>query len=383
MANDVAIVGCGLAGATLAALLAERGHHVTVLEKTSFPRDKLCGEFLSTETIGLLERTGCLAQVMAKKPALMTRTHLTTASGASFTYALPGTALGFSRVALDTLLMEHARARGAVVVTEATVSDIVRHTDDYEVAYTKAGERLTLRARVVIGSQGRRTRLDRTLSRPFAADRSSFFGFKAHQTLTDDAPGRATAAALAGTVEVHAFPGGYGGLCFTESGAVNLCMLLDRSRIAGKVEWERVRNEILPRNPTLATRLAGLRDDGSEVQAVAQVPFVMKEQQRDGVFFVGDAAGMIAPAAGDGQAMAIDSAHFLASFIHEALGNAKDIDRIAGEWQRAWRRRYGMRLRVGGVFQNLLLRGATASAALRAASAFPPLGRAVIALTRG
>ena len=378
---DVVVVGCGPAGATLAALLATRGVSVVVLEKSTFPRDKLCGEFLSTETLALLERAGCRDAILAQSPARMTATRFTGASGVSFTSALPGTALGLSRFALDTVLMEHARARGANIVTAATVTKITRANDDFEVMYRKEDIETAVRARFVVGSHGRRTRLDRTLARPFAAGTSPFFGFKAHQRVSDDTAGQHTRDALNGTVEVHCFSGGYCGLALVEAGAVNACMLLDKRRLVGKVDWLTVREEITKRNPALAARFAGLRDDGSEVQAVAQIPFVMKEQHRDGVFFVGDAAGMIAPVAGDGQAMAIDSAHLLAPILLTALTRSGDDG--TRQWQSAWRQRYRTRLRVGLALQTMLLREGVADHALRLASTFPALGRAFIAYTRG
>ncbi|MGZ8710980.1 MAG: NAD(P)/FAD-dependent oxidoreductase, partial [Thermoanaerobaculia bacterium] len=55
---EVAIIGAGPAGSTLAALLAERGVQVTLFDKDTFPRDKLCGEFLSYDALPILEPLG-------------------------------------------------------------------------------------------------------------------------------------------------------------------------------------------------------------------------------------------------------------------------------------------------------------------------------------
>src|SRR6266852_771457 len=55
---DVAIVGAGPAGSTLAALLARRGVSVALIDRDLFPRDKLCGEFLSYDALPILERFG-------------------------------------------------------------------------------------------------------------------------------------------------------------------------------------------------------------------------------------------------------------------------------------------------------------------------------------
>ena len=55
---DIAIIGGGPAGATLAALMAGAGWSVAVVERAEFPRRKVCGEFLSATTIPILARLG-------------------------------------------------------------------------------------------------------------------------------------------------------------------------------------------------------------------------------------------------------------------------------------------------------------------------------------
>jgi flavin-dependent dehydrogenase len=56
---DIAIIGGGVAGSTAAALLAQHGLQVILIEKGTFPRQKVCGEFLSPEGADVLSRLGC------------------------------------------------------------------------------------------------------------------------------------------------------------------------------------------------------------------------------------------------------------------------------------------------------------------------------------
>src|SRR5438874_9027548 len=58
MRPDVLIVGGGPAGATAAALLARAGRDVVVVEKSPFPRRKVCGEFVAASGIALLGELG-------------------------------------------------------------------------------------------------------------------------------------------------------------------------------------------------------------------------------------------------------------------------------------------------------------------------------------
>jgi geranylgeranyl reductase family protein len=54
---DVAIIGAGPAGSTAAYIIGKLGFNVILIDKCSFPRDKLCGGLISAKTMKLLERT--------------------------------------------------------------------------------------------------------------------------------------------------------------------------------------------------------------------------------------------------------------------------------------------------------------------------------------
>ena len=58
MESDVVVVGAGPGGSATAAHLARRGLHVTLLEKVTFPRDKVCGDGLTPRAVKQLIRLG-------------------------------------------------------------------------------------------------------------------------------------------------------------------------------------------------------------------------------------------------------------------------------------------------------------------------------------
>ncbi|MGH8055832.1 MAG: NAD(P)/FAD-dependent oxidoreductase, partial [Candidatus Entotheonellia bacterium] len=60
---DVAVIGGGVAGSVVGALLAQGGLRVVLLEKGTFPREKVCGEFLSPDGVDLLRRLGVWSQL--------------------------------------------------------------------------------------------------------------------------------------------------------------------------------------------------------------------------------------------------------------------------------------------------------------------------------
>src|SRR4051794_24125310 len=98
-AFDVAIVGAGPAGSTLAAILAKHGRSVALIDRDTFPRDKLCGEFLSYDALPILEAFGI---DLAGAPEITTcriigRTR-------TMELDLPHPARGVSRLLLDSTL---------------------------------------------------------------------------------------------------------------------------------------------------------------------------------------------------------------------------------------------------------------------------------------
>src|SRR4051794_14113396 len=78
---DVAIAGAGLAGSALALMLARGGARVALLDPARFPREKLCGEFLSPECWGAFDRLGIAPDVEAAGYHAIRTVRVTTPSG--------------------------------------------------------------------------------------------------------------------------------------------------------------------------------------------------------------------------------------------------------------------------------------------------------------
>lgn len=397
---EIVLVGGGLAGSALAALLARRGRDVVLFERDHLPRDKLCGEFLSGESYSLLQEIGCLEEFLSHHPPEITRARFTSPSGFELQTGLPSHGFGIRRRILDDLLLRHAARAGARVFEGASVRQVER-------APAAGATRRVWEARVqvrrrspgdsrdhieewsaplVVGAYGRRDGLDKSLDRPFLRDASPHVGMQSHLQLASGPPGQGVAARLERVVEIHTFEGGYCGLNLVETGAVNVCLLLEERLLKRcATRWPDVLAMAAGANPALAPRLEGLRSGGDGVRTVAQVPFSLKERSRGSLLFAGDAAGMIAPLCGDGQAMALRSATLLAELIVECwpLRTAEDFDQLATRWDRLWWKEFGLRLRIGRILQRLALRRATAEIGLRTVRALPGLARLLTRATRG
>jgi len=123
-AVEVAVIGAGPAGSTLAALLAERGVEVALYDRDAFPRDKLCGEFLSYDALPVLEPLGALDAIDRAGAPRISHCRIV---GANRTYELvfPHEARGVSRLFFDDLLVRTAVARGATLL-DLTESNLTK-----------------------------------------------------------------------------------------------------------------------------------------------------------------------------------------------------------------------------------------------------------------
>ena len=188
-------------------------------------------------------------------------------------------------------------------------------------------------------------------------------------------------------MEIHLFREGYCGLSRVEGGLINVCLLIRREFLQSlsAPRWDEVCGEMRARSASLRERLPELVPAEEDVHAVAGLGFSPKEASRGSVLFLGDAAGMIAPLCGDGQAMALESAVRLADAIggFPARMGDGDLAALARGWDAAWTGRFSRRLWLGKLLQSSLLRVPAAEASVRLASALPRLASALVRATRG
>ncbi|HQU93216.1 MAG TPA: FAD-dependent monooxygenase, partial [Pyrinomonadaceae bacterium] len=127
---DAVIVGAGPAGSSAAIRLANAGRTVLLVDKATFPRHKLCGEFVSPECLDHLADLAVMPQVSLRGPQQISKTVFYSTGGRSFSVASRWLAqnnndsIGLSRRALDQVLLERAIECGVTVETEVTVLNV-------------------------------------------------------------------------------------------------------------------------------------------------------------------------------------------------------------------------------------------------------------------
>lgn len=312
MVSEVLVIGGGIAGGAAALQLARGGVPVRLLERETGPHHKICGEFLSVEAQRDLGRIGFDVARLGAVP--IDRLRLIRGSRRVET-KLPFTALGISRMRLDEALLEAAGQAGARVERGVKVTRI----GDGEV-HSSAG---SCRAAQLLLATGKHD--VRGAPRGDAPADDSPVGFKMHWRV---APGQARA--MAGTIELVLFDGGYAGLQLVTDDILNLCLIVRRSRLLGAGgSWPGLLDALM-REEHIARRLGEAEPLFVRPLTIANLPFGHvfdpDAAMSGGCFRLGDQGALTAPLTGDGMAIAVRSARLAVACIIGG-GGAADYHR--------------------------------------------------------
>lgn len=372
---DVLVIGGGPAGSTLAASLAARGYRVGVLERKTFPRRKLCGEFLAPEGVALLHRLGVLESVLARGAQPVRQAVFVSTRGRTWRIPLDrfpegvGFGLGISRAALDHRLLEHARDQGADVLEGVCViAPIMRGERIVGVnGRARASEKpISFHASLVIDASGRSRVLWPVANRRRVSSR--LFAFSVHLRGVEG---------IQESVELYFYPSGYGGLVRIEDGLCNLCAITtqDVMRCAGH-RLERLLEATIAQNPLAREKLRRARPEGT-VLGCGPLEFALHARTRDHLA-IGDAAAQSDPFLGQGMSLALASGLVAAACVDEAFGRG-DPRRLIPDVARASRRLFLRRWGVGRLLRPLVLQQEMRELVL---SCLPQEGRAQRVLLR-
>ncbi|HET7451292.1 MAG TPA: NAD(P)/FAD-dependent oxidoreductase [Thermoanaerobaculia bacterium] len=353
MTFDVAIVGAGPAGTSAAIELARAGRSVVVLEKDRFPRDKVCGEFLSPEALSDLARWGVAARIEAEPVERIRGGAFFFGRGRKIEFPLPRPAIGVSRRILDTRLAEEAARSGAEVRFETRVEAIEGSpAEGFGITVAEGG---AIAARAALAAWGRWSPLDRAFGREFATrTRGRWFGWSRHDA--------GDGSRIAGRIHLHFFRGGYCGLSRIENGIVNFAgVVAERelrrrlgTAIDGSGGWDRFLGALVESEPDLAADLAPLHPV-REILGTSAVFFEPHAPAFRGVLAAGDAAGIRDPFTGDGQATAIRGGVAAARVVERFLRGEIEPAALERTHRSVWRREFGHAFRWDGVFRRALL----------------------------
>jgi len=335
---DLIVIGGGPAGTATAILCARKGARVLLLERGRLPRHKVCGEFVSAESLGLLaelldqQQDGDLLRDAIRIPRA--RMFL---DGRVLQTRIEPAAASIARLDLDAALWKAAEHAG-VEARQQVTAQRVAGTGPFVVTSSQ-GEH---GARAVVNATGRWSNLNAE-SRPNGKAGAKWIGLKAH--FAESAP--------PASVDLYFFDGGYCGIQpvnlagGAEPQRINACAMV-RADVASTM------TEILALHPALrerARRWQALSDPVS----VGPLLFRKPQPEADGMLRVGDAAAFVDPFVGDGISLALRSGALAAECLIPFFAGKCDVGEAARRYAERYERQLAPVLQTSSRIRRMLL----------------------------
>jgi len=355
---DVLVVGAGPAGVAAALGAKTRGLDVVVVDKATFPRDKTCGDGLTTGALRLLERLGVDVPSITGS-ATVRETVLVSPSGRQVTLPLPNGGVHSAvvpRLELDAALVARAREAGVRIRDACPLTELSAQGDRMEARLGDDGDRIT--TRFVVAADGHYSATRRLAGPSAPADVGTWHAARQYFARVDDPRQWVLFEPdlLPGYAWVFPLPGGRANVGFG---------VLRDGRSGGALK--RLWSSVLARTSLRAVL-------GSEAQPEAPyrawpIPasYDPRRLTAGRVLYVGDAAAVVDPMTGEGIAQALESGMLAA----EAIARGGEPDFVAARYRRAVHVSLGRDLRFAGALQRLLRSTLGARAAIRAAGLTP------------
>ena len=355
---DVIVVGAGPAGSTTAYYLAQAGLDVLMLEKSTFPREKVCGDGLTPRGVKALvamgisvsEQDGWVRNKGLRVIGAGQRLELPWPELSSY----PGYGLVRPRTDLDQMLARRAQQAGARLCEGVTVTGPVLDDRTGRIAgvTAKSGEdgEHSYRGRIVVAADGNSSRLSVAMGlrkrddRPLGVAVRTYYRSPRHD---DD-----HLESWLDLWESDRLLPGYGWIFGMGDGTSNVGLgLLNTSAAFAHTDYHALLRKWLAGMPaewgfTEENRTQPIRG------AALPMGFNRTPHYYQGLLLVGDAGGMVNPFNGEGIAYAMESGEILARTITQALARARraETERVLAGYPRALSDAYGGYYAVGRLF---------------------------------
>lgn len=366
---DLIVVGAGPAGSACAITAARAGAKVLLLEKDRFPRHKVCGEFISGESLRLLASllTGSNQkgaprprqserrdfEELAARPLIASAQLFLDNKVARLPVFPP--ARSIPRFDLDAALFRSVRQSGAEALEDIVVRRVERN--GIFVVYTDAA-RFT--AKAVVNSTGRWSQL----TQYEIEGQEKWIGLKAH--FSEAQPPT--------SVDLYYFAGGYCGVQPVTGESVNACAMV-RADAARSLE------EVFAAHPELWRRS---RDWSPLFSTVTTSPLYFRAPATcdQGMLLAGDSAGFIDPFAGDGISLALQSGTLASGSLAGFLQGRVSLDRAQQVYHDAYFKRLAPAFRNSARLRKLLAAPAWLRSTLVGIVGTRPVARMIVRGTR-
>lgn len=364
MTYDLIVVGGGPAGCAAAITSARSGAKVLLLERGHFPRHKVCGEFVSAESLALLGKLLGPPQrnLVAHAPHIGCARIFLDDAEVHAEISPPGA--GITRFDLDRALWESCDENGVELRDGCAVLAVTRSAETFQVT----AARDIFASRALANASGRWSFLTSCENRARAAQ-ERWIGFKAHFREPSPPP----------SVDLYFFAGGYCGVQpvtpANGEGAINACALA-RAEVATDLE------HALRLHPALSSRSASWEPI---MDSVSTSPLVFHDPEPvlNGMVQVGDAATFVDPFIGDGISLAIRSGVLAGRCLEQFFGGRCSLEHAIEGYAREYKRSLSGVFRASSYLRSLLRWPAAArKPGLWFLERYPALAKQLVRMTR-
>jgi flavin-dependent dehydrogenase len=369
---DIAIVGGGLAGLCLSIQCADAGYNCILFEKEAYPFHKVCGEYISNESLPFLEKLG-VPITLWNLPSI-NELKISSPNGKGYLFPLSLGGFGVSRFKLDDYLYHLAISKGVEIFTNTKVQDIHFLEDHFEIKTDKE----TYHSKLAAGSFGKRSNLDIRMSRPFAKKRphalNNFIGVKYH--IKYNHPRQ--------QVALHNFKDGYCGIEEIENGECCLCYLTTAENLKkSNNSIPEMEENILFKNPQLKEIFENAQFIYDKPLVISQISFQSKSQVENHVLCIGDAAGMITPLCGNGMSMAMHGSKIAFQNIDYYFKNGRHRLALEKVYEQQWKKQFANRVFLSKIIQRFFGNEQITNFFLYFMKKIPLINRKLISSTHG
>ncbi len=352
---DIIVIGAGPAGCASALFLHQKGLRVLVLDRAVFPRDKVCGEFISPAADDILEELGVLEAIQQSNPMRLQGVAVSSYGKPELCIDYPPcpgrvkpmTSLSLPRYQLDHLLVQKVMGQGIEVREQHAVDDFLFDEDR------------------VVGVKGR----DET-SRPFQCSASVVVDASGRNGLSlrrlglvkpHNGPGKVALAAHWENVQfphdycyMHISAPGYTGMAPVGNDSVNVVLVVEDRHVKGQ-ELDTFYQTVVLGNERRRSLLAGARLK-EQVRSVGSLAYDVRPVPCGGLVLAGDTTGFIDPFTGEGIYLSLRSAQLVVGVIQKAFAAADFSREFLAEYDRQRQAEFRKKFILSRVLQKFIYR---------------------------
>ena len=352
---DVIVIGAGPAGCASALFLNQKGLRVLVLDRAEFPRDKVCGEFVSPAADDILKELGVLDAIQQSNPVRLRGVAISSYGKPELCIdypACPGrgetmTSLSLPRFQLDHLLVQKLVEQGVEVLERHAVDDFL--FQENRVTGVKGRDEsnrsFAYSASVVVDASGRNGLSLRRLGL-----------IKPHR-----GPAKIALAAHWENIQfpqdycyMHVSSPGYTGMAPVGDDSINVVLVVEDRHVKGR-ELGAFYQTVVRSNERRHSLLSGARTK-ERVRSVGSLSYDVRPVPCGGLVLAGDTTGFIDPFTGEGIYLSLRSAQLAAGIICQAF-TARDFSKeYLGEYERKRQEEFCKKFVLSRILQNFICR---------------------------